>query len=503
MAIHGNFQTGEGRGADTFHTWNPVLRFDLLKGPFTDAELSERTLKLTITDNARKYDEIEWELDNRDGKMTQPQFIALGLMLRIRYGYDALTSRWRSFIISRMKGGVGVYGRERAAVGSGESTITFTGRNRNAPDLKRKRGKRGASGYEKVPTGKGGKGRRRRFPGGSTADVTQSENLFRNDGLHYLKDTDVPRVFNVRHLSDAVREIAKRMGYPDSKIFIEPTDDEVTSIVIPAGVKYAEFLHMKKKDYGWMFKATGDGFHFHPEHWTKERKKLKEIFVYGAGRDILSLSIDADFRLPIPNKVSAVSYTPLRRATVVGEIGSQRSSVTDPLAHIHVLDDTKKVRAPSGSTARSRHLRQKEERYVTAAGATGRAGAKATKRFIDRNMRALTLSITITGNPRIYAGDTIGVTGTGTPLVDHEWYVSTAKHIFSGTTYVTELELKTPRKGKGKGVIMLHRGHGVDRTGANRGGGSSQFNTYRLADEPISPILSKSKAFTNARRGKK
>jgi hypothetical protein len=309
-------------------------------------------------------------------------------------------------------------------------------------------------------------------------------------------------VFNVRHLSDAAREIAKRIGYPPSRIFIEDTDDSVTSIVIPAGLNYSDFMLDKKDEYGWVFKADEKEFRFHPEHWAKERRQVKAIFNYGAGRDILSMTIDADFRLPLPNKVEAVSYSVLHRGMSVGTAVSERTALADPMASFNVLDDTKRVRLPSGAgSSRSKYLRRDAERFITAAGTTGRASVKAQKRFIDRNMRAMELTVQITGNPHIYGGDIVGITGTGSKLVDHNWYVSTAKHIFSGMTYVTELKLNTPPKTAG-GILVLHRGHTVDKSGANRGL-SSQVSTNHLADEPILAVLRKGVAFQNTRRGKK
>jgi hypothetical protein len=70
-----------------YRTWNPVLNLDVVSGPFSAEELRERTLRFEIRDFARRYDEIEWTLDNRDGLMTRPEFLALGLLLRVRYGY--------------------------------------------------------------------------------------------------------------------------------------------------------------------------------------------------------------------------------------------------------------------------------------------------------------------------------------------------------------------------------------------------------------------------------
>ena len=117
--------------ADKFNSWNPNFHVEVLHGTIPGAELRDRTVSLTLIDNAREYDTIEWVLINNDGLLTRIENMALGLLVQVRIGYMDYTMNWRTFVISRMRGGVGVYGRANPAVSEDNSTITLSGRNRN------------------------------------------------------------------------------------------------------------------------------------------------------------------------------------------------------------------------------------------------------------------------------------------------------------------------------------------------------------------------------------
>jgi hypothetical protein len=116
-----------------FSTWNPAFQVSVLSGVLTAEEMRVRTLRLTYVDRITEFDHIEWELNNADGELTRIENIAQGMIVRIKLGYIDGTFPWRSFIINRLHGGVGVYGKESFAVGESDSKITFYGRNRNAP----------------------------------------------------------------------------------------------------------------------------------------------------------------------------------------------------------------------------------------------------------------------------------------------------------------------------------------------------------------------------------
>jgi len=418
-------------GAQDTATWNPVLHLDVIDGPFDGKTLRERTLSFTLTDDARKYDQIEWSLNNDDGLLTNPQFLALGLLLRVRYGYASSASRWRVFVISRLRGGVGVSGKKHPPRDQEFSTITYSGRNRNAPDLRKGKSRKRSYGKRIKPTGAGGQKTNR---GEQTGDITQLENTYRKDGLSGSKDIET-KIFRVRHLSDAAREIAIKQGYPPGKIFIAKTDDDLNAVIIPENQRYAEFLKYQADHIGWISIMNGKEFRFHPERWKEEKKKIRETFVYGADPNILSLTIDADFRIPVPGKTKAKGVNPLTRRVDTHEEGGALSSLEV------VANSERKFNSFYGDIKRN-NLSNEEEVFPAPGAITKLAGAKATKRFIDSHLRAFVIRLRIVGNPFVEAKDLIEIKGTGSILVDRIWYAEIVKHIFSGETYVTEIELR-------------------------------------------------------------
>lgn len=429
-----------------FHTWNPILHFDVVDGPFPAEFLRDRTIRLTIIDNAKKYDRIEWVLDNRDGALTKPEYMALGLLVRIRYGYQGFTSDWRSFVISRMKGGVGVAGRDRAAVDAGSREITYTGRNRNAPDLRKRRRRARRGMLKPTGTGRNSIGPRR---GRSTSDVMQTEGWFRKDPL-YSDPADYPQVFSVSHLSDAVREMARRMGYTTRSMRIEPTDDQLSSVVIPAGLSYDDFLYQKADELGWTYKGKSKTFHFHSDRWSQEKKTIKHVFHYGMSNQVLSLRLDGDFRLPLPRVVKSKTYVPRVRTALIHQEGDGTSAPVNAAIMLMFREAAgrRRIRAPQGAT-RKAVLEASEEVFTAPGGATQQASKKASKRFVDRQLRALKVQLQVVGDPTIEAAETIQIRGTGTLVVDGPWHVSTVKHIFSGDTYVCDMDLRAPPKLRG------------------------------------------------------
>lgn len=301
--------------AELFNTWNPILHFDVLMGGVAPAIMQERTLGFVLEDNSRVYDQIEWTLDNSDGLLTNVGNLALGQLVRVRLGYIDATTTWKTFIITRMNGGVGAAGGDRRAVGSGESQITYYGRNRNAPDL---RGKHNKGGGIPRPTGKGHGNYQLHKRGGTTQDVTSLDQLKRS----MVRNPDeLTRVYNVSKISDVAREIARELGYTDDKIFIQDTEDTRSMVVIPPGSSYDAFLRDAASELGWRLRVTEAGFHFHASNWSGLGKSEPLTLTYG-GPDILSLTIDGDFRLPIPNKVSVRSHDPAMRRTNVATFGA-------------------------------------------------------------------------------------------------------------------------------------------------------------------------------------
>jgi len=425
--------------SERYFTWNPVLYFDSVDSAFTGEELRQRTLKFTLEDNARGYDKIEWDLDNRDGALTRPDTVSLGLTIRVRYGYQGNTSRWRTFIVNRVRGGVGVSGRPDPAIGSNESVIRFSGRNRNAPDARRKRSK-GAKkrSYNTFRT--------KKYKGGPSAGVTKYDQQNRYDATQLYDDSPgAPRVFQVRHMSDAVREIGRRCGYPESKIIVADTEDDLASAIIPAGMSYADYMWTQSLDLEWIYKADENALRFYPPGWKGTKERKAHAFDYG-GPDILQLTTDWDFQLPAAGKVTGVSVLPEIHASVFGSAAATEVGVQTPHGILYQVTPGQRVRTPGG-TRRREVLHRDEVRFAAPGGITRFNTTAATQKFIKRYMRAFKIALQLVGNPAVYGGDTVRIRRTGSKIIDYpksEWYASTVRHIFDGTTYQSNIDLRVP-----------------------------------------------------------
>lgn len=431
--------------------WNPTFYFDTLVGGISSDEFKERTLAITIEDNAREYDQIEITLNNSDGELTKLENIALGLALRIRYGYQSNTSAWRTFIISRMRGGVGRAGYAKpVAMNDTNATIVYSGRNRNAPDVKT-RGNAGAK--ENKPTGKGRGTRIASGRGRASSPIVALDSKKRDS---WSGPTEGSRVFQVHRLSDAIREIALRDGYAANRIFIQDTEDQVNSIVIPEGMTTADFLRLSQERLGWHWKVTKDEFYFHEPRWKEGPDQEVRTYAYGSDDTILDLSLDMDFRLPIPRKVKTKAHNPLTRSTTIVDQDSVASGISNAATELTFID-----------ADRDKHLRR-DDIFMATGVTQNLAGYRAQRSFFEKVQRAVQITLTVVGDPTLTAGEQIRITGTGTPIVDTVWFVEQVRHVFDGQTYVCVLALRVPRKPK-KGASLRTEALVVDEEARKKG----------------------------------
>ena len=448
-------------GASRHNIWSRHLAFDLIKGGLSNDELRRRTLGFELVDNARQYDTIEWELDNADGYLTDPKRIAAGLLVRVQLGYLDQAQPWRTFLINRLRGGVGVQehgerssGGYHSGIGSpvdeDSAKITYSGRNRNAPDLKRSKKKNPAQMIG---------GKKRTFKGGASSTITGYD-------LLVDKKLERPRVFPAKQTSDAILEIAREVGYTAPYIDIEDTGDRVERVVIPKSMSYGQWLRNVALRLGFKYKADHDGFRFTRLKSAKDSNESIWTFDYGADDDVLHLSIDADFRLPIPRSATARGYNPVWRFTAASKVDADSAGVQD-VSQILVSGSY----GPSSGNAEARKNITSDDVFLTTSG-DKIASPAAIKRFVTRHLRALKIQLEVVGNPEIRAGKNITLRGTGS-FLDRVWHVWQAKHTFDTTTYVTTLGLEAPR-GKAASSGIVKRVTGKDAKGRH-----SQINaTY-------------------------
>jgi hypothetical protein len=424
--------------SERYNTWNPALYFQVCHGGFSGRFLRERTIAFTLKDRARKYDEIEWELDNGDGLLAAVEYLALGLTIRVRLGYLGATTPWRYFVINRVKGPVGIRDKTntRGALavrkpGRGDGRLIYTGRNRNAPVPKSPKKKK----YAKP-----------------TSDLIGAE-LNSSNTLHKSRQVLGSTT------SDCVREIARRNGFTGPYANIEPINDKPNGggYTLKPGETDHKFLTRLARDKGVVFKVDRQGLHFHTDEWAGavRGKIIRETFTYNGGPDILELGIDGDFRLPVPRKVSVHGYDPnTRQRGLIGHAESGARGNKNEFSSVAIRGMGAAGRILSGPVVDNRLLQMQErwenltisEEVITVPNVLSEATDRARRQFEKRHLNSYKIRCRVVGNPAIAARDYVRLGGAGSKLIDGVWWVWEVKHIFSGETYVSDMTLKLPPK---------------------------------------------------------
>jgi phage protein D len=414
-----------------FFTWSRAVNIGVVDGRIPSEEMRERTLGITYTDRVRSFDHIEWSLDNRDGKLTRPEYICTGFVVRLQLGYANGTFPWKAFIINRVSGGLGVWGRDTASVGDSEARVTFYGRNRNA-----------AGGRSSKSWGRSARPAPKKPPKvyGATTDITSQEMV--------LGGTDRPRTIYAHTTAQAVEEIARRNGFQGSYALIEETDDwhDGGALALPDGMSDGQALQMLANDWGFIFKIDTDGLHFHSPHWPGAKFEVVDELIYGSTPDILSLSMDCDFTLPLPGKTTTKGYSYRNRA-IVASNNEYDQSVGRTNMRIMFSD---LLADPAQYAALTRH-----ETFPAVLDALPKAEKFTLQRFVKRYTRAFKVSVECVGNPKLLAGKLVRIGGTGSPFLKKPLYIAEARHTVTANEYKTQVTLTHPPNSGGGDVIPL------------------------------------------------
>jgi len=445
----GNPRTGVSTG---YFTWNPVLHFHLMRGGVADfdEQVRSRTTKFTLVDRALGFDTIEWQLNNDDGLLFMPEYVALGVTLGVRMGYAGSLAPWRYFVINRIKGEPGSRGTPDQAVGGRGAIhkvsrgsqghiwgaqVTYFGRSRNARAPK------------KASSGKGKKVL------GPTADMVNLDLALMNEG---------PRVFPGDTLAEAVTGFAAAHGFTGPLAQIEESNDQLDGgrLTIHESMPDGEFMKSLAAKKGWLFYIDETGFHFHSRSWRGVSVGAHREYVVG-GPDVLKVTIDGDFRLPLPKELKTKGLDPIQRHVNEGSISSE----PDTSSRYFTPEPDSSAWPPraveQGSRPPTRSLgefvyksfplpadqiKNLVRNYVLPVSQAGTtASAKAVKNFSERILQKYKLTIDVVGDPIVRATNHINLSGTGTPFVDGTWYADEVKQQFSGSggqTYVTTVTLK-------------------------------------------------------------
>lgn len=418
-----------GPTISNFNTWNRYLAIAANYGGLDADQLLQRTLSITYVDRATEFDFLEWKLDNRDGYLTRLENIAAGVLVSVKIGYTDFSIPWKTFVVTRLKGGVGSLHNANTSypMAENEGTITYEARNRNAPGGKITKRKRTADRRTHIQrTKRKSKGRKLYTP---TNDVLNTE---------VSMQQGKPSIIRAPTTSEAVQQIAIRNGYKLEDIYIEDTNDSITHVSIPPGVTDFQWVAMMANKFGYIVKSEKD-FRFHSPYWEGDSKKIIAKLIYGQGKDILKLDIDADFRLPVPHSIKTINYDWKRRAA---NIQNKDADELSKLSNMRFFLNEGLLSDPLRSK-----LLYREEAFPVV-GNRQTADKKAIKKFLQRNWAAFQINLDTVGHPGLLATRQIELGGTGSPLVDGIWYISEARHVINATEYITQISLKHPRKQK-------------------------------------------------------
>jgi len=288
-----------------------------------------------------------------------------------------------------------------------------------------------------------------------------------------------PRKIWANTTGDVIREIARRNGFTGPYANIEPTGDRVEGLTIPPGMTDHAFCASKAAEWDWVYKVDSYGLHFHSREYSGASKKnlVREVFHYGAGPDVLELSVDGDFRLPVPTKVSVHGVDHQNRLR--GQLAhtealgrGNRNEVTS-LA-VQGLGAVGRILSMGGIGGSRLQMEERlaalttDEDIITVPDALSMAGAKARRAFIARHMNSYKIRLRVVGNPAVLAGQYVQIKGAGTKLVDGFWYIGEARHVFSGETYVTDMTLRLPPKTKDSNIVRGQIMHEESTARGNR-----------------------------------
>jgi len=358
-----------------FDCLTPSVTFDLLQAPpnITGKDLEQRLLKFEYVDEPRKKPEVEFVFDNTDGKIVNMALLFVGLKMKITFGYEGLRSRPFVVTITKIKAApVRAPSTESPAPGSW-GMITMKG-------------------------------------------TPQSPKV------HWRPEADVGTFRNMK-MADIVRQLARRMGYRESQIFVQDgtglddsADTVFDEVTINENETLEEFLIERARERGFVFRHQRNEFHWHQDNWKGFGAEVVECFY---GPDLLDFSIDGDYNMNVRGvKAKAIDWRK-RLAIVLGtKPGDRGLGFTDELSKQDIM------------TALPAKLRQ-----------------AAAKRLINLSTNRWLVRATLVGNPKVFRGTAIDFRNFG-PFLDGHWSCQGVRHVIDNIGYTTDIGLKHVGKGK-------------------------------------------------------
>ena len=387
----------------------PIVKIDVTAGSkHLNSQLLESTLikfQYVSRQGRGQVPKIMMEFDNSSGLVFNPLILAVGLSLRVQFGYDGRMSKVITAPVKRVKANCIVDPATRGPASS-------------RPD--------------------------------AYGTVVMEMHLHKHLA-HVRPDKNnlVAPAGPVR-ISDMAKQLAKWAGYPDDKVFIErglpggsskgndpKASEPLEHFQVLEGESMMQALRRQAVQRGFWFSATEDEFHFHSPDW---KMKPSEFFSYAAGPDVLSFSVDGDYTLNT-RSVTGKGVNPLTGAfsTLVVDL----DTTGRPLSGFYVKNLPIKGSSKDSSTSTDK-INPRD--FV--ADVSPRLAQTAARRLYEAACNRWTIRLSVVGNPIVFEGDTVLLDNFG-PVVDGAWIVREVEHRIDNDGFTTNLGLKGKRSGVG------------------------------------------------------
>lgn len=414
-------------GLASIDTLKPVWKIEVVAGTksLSSSILEGALMKLQYVSRQGKgqVPRINMEFDNSSGKVFNPLVMAVGLKLRVSFGYDGYMSRAFTAPVKSVKA----------------LAMRDPGREPDSP--------------------------RPDVYGTVLMEMHLHKHIMH---LHPEKN-DLNSKGPIR-ISEMARKIARWAGYRDDQIHIQtglgmgsgggPKEETVSESQIPDGETAMQFLRKLAVQRGFWFSATEDGFHFRRLDW---QVKPVDVISYFEGPDVLSFNVEGDYALNA-NNVKGKAINPRLGQFVY-------HTLTGTNTGMWALDTGQSslpIKGAGGTPSGTQKVPDVINPTDLVSDVSSRLLESTTRRMWEHAHKKWTIKLTTVGNPLIFEGDAV-VLDNFSAIIDGIWIVTEVEHRIDGEGYTTLMTMKDVKKGGGPSGPILPVYVYDERTGTNVG----------------------------------
>jgi phage protein D len=376
---------------ENYKLLSPWVSFEIMGGPagVTGSDLRDALVSFKFKDVPGKVAKIEMQFDNSEGRFLNFAVLLIGLKLKLRFGYANLLSRPYLVPIKRIKAG---------------------------------------------SMGGGGKGVQSSQP--DVYGIVSMEAPASVFGSKFRPEDDVWAPTSPMPLSRAIKQIARKYGFRETKIFVQEglgIDTGKESLFDSAQIQENEtvlaFLNRKADERGAVFYLRGNEFHWHRRDW---KLRPHDEITYFQGPDLLNFALEGDYNLNL-TRVKSKGLNPKTGALFSTIYDSQGQSIglgTTPLRR--------------GALPKSV---QPTDIVTTISKKSAEAGIRRMLKHVLNRWKA---KLTLVGNPTIFVGSALNLVNFG-PVVDGTWYVREVEHKIDGRGFTTVVQVRGKKSSSSRG----------------------------------------------------